>query len=94
MHAYCAFYFEWLMPQLHTRYSGDLIDVFLYFFGATLFFFSEKIVLITTYRLHPSGWDDNIMAQKQPLYYPSQQSFQWFSLKSWHDYPFRVLLAC
>ncbi len=42
MTAYYAFYFEWLMPQLHTRYTGDLIDVFLYFFGAILFFFFQK----------------------------------------------------
>jgi hypothetical protein len=42
MTAYYAFYFEWLMPQLHTRYTGDLIDVFLYFLGAILFYLFQK----------------------------------------------------
>lgn len=42
MTAYYAIYFEWLMPKLHTRYTGDLIDVVLYFIGAFLFYVFQK----------------------------------------------------
>lgn len=40
--SYFSLYFEWLMPQLDARYTGDLIDVFLYFTGAILFFKFQK----------------------------------------------------
>jgi hypothetical protein len=42
MTTYYAIYFEWLMPKLNTRYTGDLIDVFLYFLGAFLFYAYQK----------------------------------------------------
>lgn len=42
MTGYYAIYFEWLMPQLNERYTGDLIDVFLYFIGAFLFYLFQK----------------------------------------------------
>ncbi|MCX7551514.1 hypothetical protein [Xanthomarina sp. F2636L] len=42
MTTYYAFYFEWLMPQLNMRYTGDVIDVFLYFMGAVLFYLFQK----------------------------------------------------
>lgn len=33
-----AFYFEWYLPQERTRYTGDWVDVFMYFGGALLFY--------------------------------------------------------
>jgi len=42
MTTYYAIYFEWLMPKLNTRYTGDLIDVFLCFLGAFLFYVFQK----------------------------------------------------
>lgn len=42
MTTYYAIYFEWLMPQLNSRYTGDVIDVFLYFTGAFLFYLFQK----------------------------------------------------
>lgn len=35
-------YFEWYLPKINERYTGDLIDVGLYFIGATLFFLFQK----------------------------------------------------
>lgn len=40
--SYFAFYFEWLMPQINTRYTSDIIDIVLYFSGAFLFFWFQK----------------------------------------------------
>ncbi|WP_048331536.1 hypothetical protein [Bizionia psychrotolerans] len=40
--SYFAFYFEWFMPQITTRYTADIIDVVLYFLGAMLFFKFQK----------------------------------------------------
>ncbi|PWK20774.1 hypothetical protein [Xanthomarina spongicola] len=45
MTTYYAIYFEWLMPKLNTRYTGDPIDVFLYFLGAILFYIFQKRLL-------------------------------------------------
>ncbi|HLV15066.1 MAG TPA: hypothetical protein VKY41_07795 [Xanthomarina sp.] len=42
MTSYYAIYFEWLMPKLSTRYTGDTIDVILYFLGALLFYRFQK----------------------------------------------------
>ena len=39
---YFSIYFEWLMPQINTRYTSDIIDVGLYFLGAILFFKFQK----------------------------------------------------
>ncbi|EGV43787.1 hypothetical protein BZARG_1269 [Bizionia argentinensis JUB59] len=39
---YFAVYFEWLMPQINTRYTADIIDVGLYFLGTMLFFSLQK----------------------------------------------------
>lgn len=39
---YYAIFFEWLMPQFNSRYTGDLIDVFLYYIGAILFYLFQK----------------------------------------------------
>ncbi|MFT5847133.1 MAG: hypothetical protein ACJARX_000809 [Psychroserpens sp.] len=35
-------YFEWILPQINGRYTGDLIDVVLYFIGATLFLLFQR----------------------------------------------------
>lgn len=42
MTGYYALYFEWLMPKINTRYTGDIIDVALYFIGALLFYVFQK----------------------------------------------------
>ena len=39
---YFLIYFEWLMPQINTRYTSDLIDVGLYVLGGLLFFRFQK----------------------------------------------------
>lgn len=39
---YFSLYFEWLMPQLNTRYTSDVMDVVLYFISATIFFKLQK----------------------------------------------------
>jgi hypothetical protein len=39
---YFSWHFEWLMPQLSTRYTGDFTDIVLYFFGAMLFYIFQK----------------------------------------------------
>jgi hypothetical protein len=39
---YFSLHFEWLMPQLSTRYTSDIIDVVLYFSGALLFYSFQK----------------------------------------------------
>lgn len=40
--SYFAVYFEWFMPQMNSRYTGDIIDIVLYFFGAILFYALQK----------------------------------------------------
>ncbi|MFT4781724.1 MAG: hypothetical protein ACJAZK_002633 [Psychroserpens sp.] len=35
-------YFEWVLPQINERYTGDLIDICLYFAGATIFLVFQK----------------------------------------------------
>lgn len=40
--SYFSLYFEWLMPQVNARYTGDLIDICLYFAGAILYFKFQK----------------------------------------------------
>lgn len=39
---YFSLHFEWLMPQISTRYTGDFIDVSLYYLGALLFYNLQK----------------------------------------------------
>jgi hypothetical protein len=39
---YFSWHFEWLMPQLSTRYTSDFIDIVLYFSGAMLFYVFQK----------------------------------------------------
>lgn len=39
---YFAIHFEWLMPQFNQRYTGDFVDVILYFFSAMLFYVFQK----------------------------------------------------
>lgn len=40
-----ALYFEVLLPKISQRYTGDLLDVVIYFFGAALFYFIQQIDL-------------------------------------------------
>lgn len=37
-----SFYFEYYLPQFDSRYTGDWIDVILYFSGAFAYFFVER----------------------------------------------------
>lgn len=37
-----AIYFELILPQFVDRYTADLVDVLLYFSGATLFLFLQE----------------------------------------------------
>lgn len=37
-----AIYFELILPQFVDRYTADLVDVLLYFTGATLFLFLQE----------------------------------------------------
>ncbi|MBU2926941.1 hypothetical protein [Winogradskyella psychrotolerans] len=39
---YFSIYFEWIMPHINMRYTSDIIDVGLYFFGALLFLRFQK----------------------------------------------------
>ena len=39
---YFAVFFEWLMPQINSRYTSDRIDISLYFLGALLFYYAQK----------------------------------------------------
>lgn len=42
--AYYSVYFEYYLPQVTARYTGDIIDVGLYFLGGIAFFlFDNKI---------------------------------------------------
>ncbi|WP_310283824.1 hypothetical protein [Flavobacterium piscis] len=36
--SYYSFYFEYYLPAYNTRYSADIIDVFLYFSGGLFFY--------------------------------------------------------
>jgi len=38
-----AIYFEVILPPLHWRYTGDIIDVLLYFIGSGLFYLLQKL---------------------------------------------------
>ncbi len=40
--AYFSIHFEWLLPKFNERYTGDFIDVMLYFSGAMLFYIFQK----------------------------------------------------
>lgn len=44
--AYYAWFFEWLMPKYDTRYTGDWLDVLMYFLGSALFYVCERKRLI------------------------------------------------
>ena len=48
---YFAIYFEYYLPSIDSRYTGDFIDVILYFLGAAFFYFSETL----TVRFYSSG---------------------------------------
>lgn len=39
---YFFMYFEWLMPQISTRYTSDFIDAGLYYLGGLLFYKFQK----------------------------------------------------
>ena len=43
--AFYAIYFETILPEISKRYTGDLLDVVIYFFGAALFYFIQHIDL-------------------------------------------------
>ncbi|MGF1557351.1 hypothetical protein [Paucihalobacter sp.] len=43
---YYAWFFEWLMPKYDPRYTGDWLDVLMYFLGSSLFYFSERKQII------------------------------------------------
>jgi hypothetical protein len=40
--SYYSFYFEYYLPGFNPRYTGDWIDVILYFLSSIIFFFTEK----------------------------------------------------
>jgi len=40
--AYYSVYFEYYLPQVNPRYTGDFIDVGLYFLGGIAFFLFDK----------------------------------------------------
>ena len=37
-----SFFFENIMPQIHTRYTADFLDVLAYFLGGIWFWFLQK----------------------------------------------------
>ncbi len=39
---YFTIYFEWLLPQVSTRYTFDNIDIGLYYLGSLLFFYFQR----------------------------------------------------
>lgn len=39
---YYSWYFEYYLPKINTRYTGDYIDVFLYFIGSLLFYTQQS----------------------------------------------------
>ncbi len=39
---YYSVYFEWYLPKVNTRYTADVIDVFLYILGAVIFYYLQK----------------------------------------------------
>ena len=39
---YFAFYFEYYLPQVNTRYTADIWDVVLYFLGSIFFYLMER----------------------------------------------------
>lgn len=41
--SFYSFYFEYYLPQFNSRYTGDWIDVILYFSGAFAYFFIGKM---------------------------------------------------
>ncbi|MGB6152945.1 MAG: hypothetical protein WBG48_13265, partial [Pricia sp.] len=45
-----AVYFEYYLPQVHTRYTADPLDVTLYFMGAAFFYLMEryKVAVMTS----------------------------------------------
>lgn len=43
---YYAWFFEWLMPKINTRYTADILDVLMYFLGATVFYLAQKQAII------------------------------------------------
>lgn len=41
----CSLYtviFEYMLPKFHPRYTTDIVDVILYFFGGILFYYLQK----------------------------------------------------
>jgi len=45
--AYFSFYFEYYLPNFNFRYTGDFIDVILYFLGAAFFYWTQNSSLRT-----------------------------------------------
>lgn len=43
--SFYSFYFEYYLPQFNSRYTGDVIDVILYFSGGFAFFIMNKASL-------------------------------------------------
>lgn len=42
----CSFYaiiFEYFLPQYMSRYTADIVDVFLYFLGGIVFYCTQKL---------------------------------------------------
>lgn len=52
MAAYYAAYFEYYLPQFNPRYTGDWIDVALYFLGGLSFFYAESFRNPTSSHTH------------------------------------------
>lgn len=40
---YYSLYFEYYLPEVNPRYTGDWIDILLYFFGGFLFYAYHKV---------------------------------------------------
>lgn len=49
--------FEWYLPQKSTIYTGDSMDVIMYFLGGIIFYFVQrKITQKSLSRKYKSGW--------------------------------------
>jgi len=43
--SYFSIYFEYYLPNIDSRYTGDFIDIILYFLGAAFFYFAETLAV-------------------------------------------------
>lgn len=41
--AFYSIYFELYLPEVHSRYTADVIDVLMYFMGSLLFYFLQHL---------------------------------------------------